>query len=118
MRGPAGFLFRRETVLVAFLVLKALTVTVNGVMLGSTEAWGIGILALLTYGTIVWFASKRQVISIWAISIIMLYEGSGILLAGLEKLASAPGLGVLGLGVAAYLVVGALVIFSGRHERG
>lgn len=118
MRGLAGFLFRRETVLAAFLVLKALTVVVNGVMLGSNEAWGIGVLALMTYGAIVWFAYKRQVISIWAISIIMLYEGSGILLAGLERLDSAPALGVLGLGIAAYMVVGALVVFSSRHERG
>ena len=116
MRGLTGFLLRREVVLAAFLLLKLAAVIATGLSMGSIETWGIGILALATYAVICWFAHQRRVISIWAATIIILYEASSALTTGIEYFKTAPAIGVISFAVAAYLILGALVIFSSRHK--
>ena len=118
MRGLLEILLRRKTVLIVFLVLKCLTATVNGLTLDSGEAWGLGILAVATYAVIAWFANQGRLVSIWAISIIMLFEGSGLLLFCLHTFSSAPLLTLVGLVVTGYLFLGALIVFSSRHNQG
>jgi len=118
MRKLIGLLFRREVVLVAFMILKAIAAVFTGLTVNSNEAWGIGILAVLTYGIIAWFAYKRRVISIWALSVIMLYEGAGTLLTSWTYFASSPALASLGFVVGGYLILGGLVVFSSRHGQG
>ncbi|NDV18245.1 hypothetical protein GO013_02275 [Pseudodesulfovibrio sp. JC047] len=115
MRALVALLFRRQVVLVVFMVLKIIASIFSGVTVNSNEAWGIGLLAVLTYGVIAWLAYKRLVISIWAISIIMLYEGAGTLLTSWAYITSSPALALLGLAVGAYLIFGGLVVFSSRR---
>lgn len=117
MGGPFAFLLRREVVLIVFLLLKLAAVITTALTVDAIEAWGIGILALLTYSVIAWFAYKRRTVSIWAITLIMLYEGSGALLTGIENFDTAPAIGGIGFIVAVYLVLGALTILSSRHTR-
>ncbi|MBG0790512.1 MAG: hypothetical protein H0S80_08470 [Desulfovibrionaceae bacterium] len=117
MRGLPGFLLRRDVVLAAFLLLKLAAVVIAGLTLGTAQAWAIGVLALAVYGVIAWFARSGRLISIWAITIIILYEASGALLTGVAQFKQAPGIGLLGIAVAAYLLLGALSVFSGRHAR-
>ena len=90
MRGLPGILFRRDVALAVFLILKLVAVLVAGFSLGTVEVWTIGVLTLAVYGIIAWFALQRRTISIWAITIIMLYEGSGALLTGFDQFGSAP----------------------------
>jgi hypothetical protein len=116
MRALLEFLFTRKHVLIGFMLLKALAVVVNGLVLGTAEAWGIGILALMVYGIIARFAQAGRVLSIWAVTILMLYEAAGALLAALSGLGSAPATALIGLAAAAYLVVGALAVFASRRE--
>ncbi|BDQ34074.1 hypothetical protein [Pseudodesulfovibrio portus] len=116
MRGVTGFLMRRGVVLSAFLLLKLAAVITAGTTLGSVEGWTIGILSLAVYATIAWFAHRNRVISIWAITVIMLYEGSGALITGIQYFNAAPAIGIMGVTVAVYLVLGALVVFSSRHR--
>lgn len=118
MRTLFDLLFRREVVLVVFMILKTIAAIFSGVTVNSNEVWGIGILAVLTYGVIAWFAYRRRVISIWALSIIMLYEGAGTLLTSWTYFASSPALASLGFVVGAYLILGGLVVFSSRHGQG
>lgn len=117
MRGLTRFLLRREVALIAFLLLKLAAVTTAGLATDETRTWGLGILALVTYTVIAWFAWRGRVLSIWAITILMLYEASGALITGLEQFNSAPAIGVIGIVTAAYLVMGALMIFASRHAR-
>ncbi|BCS88838.1 hypothetical protein [Pseudodesulfovibrio sediminis] len=116
MRPLLGFLFKREVVLVAFLLIKGVAAMLNGLQNNTTEAWGMGILMLLTYSVIVWFAYKRQRISIWAISILMIYDAAGAVIGGWQHFNTAPAVGVIGLIVGLYITFGAMVIFSGRHQ--
>ena len=115
MRALSGFLFRRDVALAAFLLLKLAAVVVSGLAMGDTRTWAVGCMALAVYGIIAWFAWQRRTLSIWAITIIMLYEGSGALLTGLARFDAAPAVGVLGIAVAAYLILGALSVFSSRR---
>lgn len=116
MRALLQFLLRRETVLIAFLLIKAVTATANGLALNSGEAWGIGLLALATYSVIAWFACKGRLVSIWAISLIMLFEGSGLLLRSLADFPEAPVPALIGMAVTAYLFLGTLIVFSSRRD--
>lgn len=116
MRGLTGFLLRREVVLATFLLLKLAAVIMAGTTLGSVEAWTFGVLSLAVYAIIAWFAYRGRVISVWAMTIIMLYEGSGALITGIEYFDAAPALGITGITVAVYLVLGALSVFSSRHR--
>lgn len=116
MRSLFGFLFKREVILVAFMLFKLVAATLNGLNLGTVDAWGMGILMLMTYSVITWFAHKRQIISIWAISIIMLYDAAGAVMGGLAQLGPAPAVGIIGFAVGLYMIFGALVIFSSRHQ--
>lgn len=116
MRRLTGFLLRREVVLAVFLLLKLAAVITTGLTIGTVETWGIGILALVTYTVIAWFAHQRRVISIWAATLIILYEGSNALTTGVEYFDTAPAIGIISFTVALYLVMGALVIFSSRHR--
>ncbi|WP_272701526.1 hypothetical protein [Desulfovibrio sp. Fe33] len=111
------FLLTRKHVLIGFLLLKTLAVLVNGLAQGSTEAWGIGILALLVYGIIARFAHAGRLVSIWAITLLMLYEAAGALLLAWSSLTNAPGVALIGFAAAAYLIAGALVVFSSRRKR-
>lgn len=116
MRGLLEFLFRRGSVLVGFLLLKAAAVLVNGLASDSGAVWGLGILALLVYAVIAWFAHTGRLVSIWAITVLMLYEGAGALLLAWSSLGSAPGIAAIGLCAALYLILGALVVFSSRRR--
>lgn len=115
MRGLTGFLMRREVVLAAFLLLKLAAVIMAGATLGGVEAWTVGVLSLTVYAVIAWFAWQRRAVSVWAMTVIMLYEGSGALITGIEYFNAAPALGVIGVVVAVYLVLGALAVFSSRR---
>ena len=117
MRRVFDLIFRREVVLIIFLCLKALAAVFTGVTVNSNEAWGIGILALMTYAVIAWFAYKRRVVSIWAISVIMLYEGVGTMLTSWTNFSAGPAIASLGLLVGTYLILGGLAVFSSRHAR-
>ncbi|XXJ21443.1 hypothetical protein ACR42D_18265 [Desulfovibrio caledoniensis] len=116
MRALLAFLFTRKHALVGFLLLKAVAVIVNGLARGSAEAWGIGILALMVYAIIARFAQAGRAISIWAVTLLMLYEAAGALLLAWSGLTSAPAMALIGLVVALYLIVGALAVFASRRE--
>ncbi|MGE4422535.1 MAG: hypothetical protein AB7D39_09575 [Pseudodesulfovibrio sp.] len=116
MRALLAFLFTRKHALIGFLVLKAVAVLVNGLVRGTAEVWGIGILALIVYAIIARFAQAGRVLSIWAITLLMLYEAAGALLLAWSGLTDAPGMALIGLAVAAYLIVGALAVFASRRE--
>ena len=116
MRALLEFLFTRKHALIGFLLLKAVAVIVNGLVRGSAEIWGIGILALIVYGIIARFAQAGRAISIWAATLLMLYEAAGALLLAWASLTNAPAVALIGLVVAAYLIVGALVVFASRRE--
>jgi hypothetical protein len=116
MRALFAFLFTRKHALVGFLLLKAVAVIVNGLVQGSAEVWGIGILALMVYAIIARFAQAGRTLSIWAVTLLMLYEAAGALLLAWSGLTNAPGLALIGLAVAAYLIVGALAVFASRRE--
>ncbi|WP_319582934.1 hypothetical protein [uncultured Pseudodesulfovibrio sp.] len=116
MRALLEFLFTRKHALVGFLLLKAVAVVVNGLVQGAAEVWGIGILALIVYAVIARFALSGRVISIWAITLLMLYEAAGALLLAWSSLTGAPAVALIGLVVAVYLIVGALVVFASRRE--
>ncbi|WP_319541587.1 hypothetical protein [uncultured Pseudodesulfovibrio sp.] len=118
MRRVFDIVFRRDIVIVVFMILKAIAAIFTGLTVGSNEVWGIGILAVLTYGVIAWFAYKRRVISIWALSVIMLYEGAGTLLMSWTYFGSSPALASLGFVVGGYLILGGLVVFASRHGQG
>ncbi|MCJ2165553.1 MULTISPECIES: hypothetical protein [unclassified Pseudodesulfovibrio] len=117
MRTLIEFLLRRETVLVGFLIIKTVTAVLKGLALNTGETWGMGILAVATYAIIAWFAHKGRVISIWAISIIMLYEGTGLLLVSLGAFPAALSVALIGLAATAYIFIGTLITFSSRHVR-
>jgi hypothetical protein len=116
MRALLEFLFTRKHALVGFLLLKTIAVAVNGLVRGTAEVWGLGILALLVYAIIARFAQAGRALSIWAITLLMLYEAAGALLLAWSSLTSAPGAALIGLVVAAYLIVGALAVFASRRE--
>jgi len=116
MRALFAFLFTRKHALIGFLLLKTIAVVVNGLVRGSAEVWGISILALAVYAIIARFAQAGRVLSIWAITLLMLYEAAGALLLAWSSLASAPGTALIGLVVALYLIVGALAVFASRRE--
>jgi hypothetical protein len=116
MRALLEFLFTRKHALIGFLLLKTVAVVVNGLVQGSAEVWGIGILALAVYATIARFAQAGRVLSIWAVTLLMLYEAAGALLLAWSSLTSAPAMALIGLVVALYLIVGALVVFASRRE--
>ena len=116
MRALLQFLFTRKHALIGFLLLKAVAVIVNGVLQGTAEVWGIGILALLVYAIIARFAQAGRTISIWAATVLMLYEAAGALLLAWGSLPSAPGTALIGLIVAAYLIIGALAVLGSRRE--
>lgn len=115
-----AFLRRRETILIFFLFAKTVSSVIVGRAINSNEAWGLGILALLVYLVLAWFTYKRQIISIWAISVIMLYEASGPFINTLKILAATPMdntiMSILTLIVSGYILYGALVIFQSRHQ--
>lgn len=111
-----NFLFRRETVLVAFLLFKVAATVFHGVTMNTTEAWGIGIMALMTYSVIALFAWKRHAISIWAISIIILYDAAGSVAGAWDSLSTSPVAGVVGMALGVYLILGGLAVFSSRRE--
>jgi len=117
-KSPFGFLFRNEVILIFFMLVKIINAVMNGINVNSNEAWAIGILAILTYSVLAWFAYKRQAISIWAISIIMLYDAVGSTSAALNNFATTPTTSVMALIMSGYIILGALVIFSSRHEHG
>jgi hypothetical protein len=110
------FLFTRKHALAGFLLLKTAAVLVNGLVRGTAEAWGMGILALAVYAIIARFAQAGRIVSIWAITVLMLYEGAGALLLAWSSLPGAPVAAVIGLLVAAYLVTGALTVLASRRE--
>lgn len=110
------FLFTRKRALAGFLLLKTAAVLVNGLARGTAEAWGMGILALAVYAVIARFAQAGRVVSIWAITVLMLYEGAGALLLAWSSLPGAPAVALTGLLVAAYLVTGALTVLASRRE--
>lgn len=116
MNALLRFLFSPGHALIGFLLLKTAAVLAHGLAQGSTEAWGTGILALLVYGIIAGFARAGRVISIWAVTVLMLYEGAGALLLGWSGLQGAPGVAVIGFVAAAYLIAGALAVFSSRRR--
>ncbi|EGB15173.1 putative monovalent cation/H+ antiporter subunit A [Pseudodesulfovibrio mercurii] len=116
MTALLRFLFTRGHALAGFLLLKAVAVVVNGLAQGTAEVWGLGILTLVVYGIIARFAQAGRVISIWAITVLMLYEAAGGLLLAWSSLTQAPGVAAIGFAVAAYLVVGALAVLSSRRE--
>lgn len=112
-----AFILRPKVVLVAYLCIKAVAAALHGLSAGTTEAWGIGILMLLTYSVIAWFAAQRMVISIWAITILMLYDAAGAVLGGLHQFSTAPAAALIGFVVGVYMVMGALVVFQSRRTR-
>lgn len=118
MRALLEFLFNRRNALIGFLLVKAAAALVNGLLSDSAEVWGIGVLAVAVYAVIAWFAHSGRVISIWAISILMLYEGAGALLLAWANLTLAPGVALVALAVALYLILGALTVFSSRRADG
>ncbi len=115
-----ALLFRREAILIIFLLAKTVNSVITGMTLDTNEAWGFGILALLVYSILSWFTYRRQVISTWAISVIMLYEVSGPLARSVKSLLAAPlddpVRSTLTLVVTGYLICGALGIFKSRHQ--
>ncbi len=115
MRNLARFLLQRDAMLMGFLVVKAATSVIKGVAVNSNEVWGLGVLAVAAYAVIAWFAHQGRVVSIWAITLLMLYEGAGLLLMGVKLFPSSPLTAVLGLIVAAYVILGALIVFPSRH---
>lgn len=116
MSALLRFLFTPGHALAGFLLLKAAAVAAHGLTQGTVEAWGIGILALIVYGIIAGFARAGRVVSIWAATVLMLYEGAGALLLGWSGLTGAPVVAVVGFVAAAYLIVGALAVFASRRE--
>lgn len=115
MRAAVGFLLRRGPVLAVFPLLKLAAVIAEGVVVNTVDVWTFGVLAVIVYAVIAWFAWQRRIVSIWAMTLIMLYEGSGALLTGLRNLGTAPVLGAVSVAVAIYLVLGALTVFSSRR---
>jgi len=111
------FLLQRDAMLMGFLVVKAATSLIKALAVGSNEAWGLGILAVVVYGIIAWFAHQGRGVSIWAITLLMLYEGAGLLLLALGAFTSSPFMALLGMAVAAYVILGALIVFPSRHAR-
>ncbi len=120
VKSHLGFLRRREVILVIFLLAKTAQSVIVGLAVNTNEVWGFGILALLVYLVLAWFTYQRQIISIWAISVLMLYEASGPFINTLKDLAAAPmdnmGMGMATLIVSGYILYGALVIFQSRHQ--
>ena len=120
VKSHPGFLRRREVILVIFLLAKTAQSVIVGLAVNTNEVWGFGILALLVYLVLAWFTYQRQIISIWAISVLMLYEASGPFINTLKDLAAAPmdnmGMGMATLIVSGYILYGALVIFQSRHQ--
>jgi len=114
------FLLRRETILIVFLLAKTVDTIITGMTVNSNEAWGIGILAVLTYSVLAWFTYTRQTISTWVLAVVMLFEGIGPLSDSLKNLATspmqAPVSDMLTLAISGYIVGGALVIFQGRRQ--
>lgn len=113
-----GTLFRPKFSLPVFLAAKAIESLVLGLMGHSNQIWALGILTILVYGTIAWFAHKHQPISVWAMSLIMLYEGIGQISTSVRLLQTAPFLNLPILCVAIYVVIGGMVLFGTRHQRG
>lgn len=109
-------MFKRETVLIAFLVAKAVHGLVVGLTVNTSEAWGNGILAVLVYGVISWFAHKGQGISIWAISLIMMFEGTSQFGSAWKGFDANPAVSSMVFVVATYIVLGAMVIFLNRRR--
>jgi hypothetical protein len=114
------FLLRNKTIIIVFLLAKTIDTVITGMTLNSVEAWGIGILAILIYSVLAWFSYTRQVISTWALAIVMLFEGIGPLSDSLKNLATtpvhAPVSDLLTLAISGYIVGGALIIFQSRHK--
>jgi len=117
MRTLFEFLFTRKHALIGFLLLKTIAVVINGMVQASAEVWAVGILALVVYGIIARFAQAGRAISIWAATLLMLYEAAGALLVAWAGLPDAPAAVLIGLAVAAYLITGALAVFASRRER-
>ena len=115
-----GFLRSREVILTIFLLAKTVDSIILGIAVNSNEVWGFGIITLLVYLVLAWFTYQRQIISTWAISIIMLYEASGPFFNTLKSLAATPMddtiMTILRLIVSGYILYGALVIFQSRHQ--
>ncbi|WP_316899248.1 hypothetical protein [Pseudodesulfovibrio indicus] len=118
MRALLEFLFKRRNVLLGFLLIKAIAAVASGLLAGTAEVWAIGVLAVGVYAVIARFAYSGRIISIWAITVLMLYEGAGALLLAWSSLTSAPGVAVIALAVALYLILGALAVFSSRRANG
>lgn len=111
-------LLRTDTAMAVFLVAKLIKCISLGVVAQSNEVWAIFILTMLVYGVIAWFAHKRQIISIWAMVIIMFYEGVDQVSMSLGALGSSPVLNVLALVVAVYVILGGMALFVNRNQRG
>ena len=120
VKSHLGFLRRREVILVIFLLAKTAQSVIVGLAVNTNEVWGFGIIALLVYLVLAWFTYQRQIISIWAISVLMLYEASGPFINTLKDIAAAPmdnmGMSMATLIVSGYILYGALVIFQSRHQ--
>ena len=118
MRALILFLLQRRTVLLLFPVIKAVAAVVNGLTVNTIETWGIGILAVLTYSIISWFAYQGRLISVWAITVLMLFEASGLVLSSLAAFNETPVPALLGLVLSVYLILGGLVVFASRRNLG
>ena len=116
MRALLNLLLQRRTVLLFFPAFKAVAAVVNGLAANTAEAWGIGILAVLVYSAISWFAWRGRIISIWAITVLMLFEASGLLLGSLAAFGEAPVRAVIGVLLTLYLILGGLIVFSSRRN--
>ncbi len=117
MGGLLRFLFTPAHALVGFLIVKALTVLTNGFVRASAEVWTVGVLALVVYGVIAWFAHKGRLVSIWAVVVLMLVEGADALVNAAGTLETYPLLSLLEFIMAVYLIIAAYVVFAARRRR-
>jgi len=118
MKALLNPLFRRGVILTAFVVAKGVAGLIQALTFQTTEAWGTAILSVLVYAVIARFAYTRQIISVWAMVIIMLYESFGQIASALQKFGVQPLISVITLILSTYFIIGALGLYLNRRSRG
>lgn len=119
MNPLLNLMLRRETVLVVFLIVALITGLATAMHAATGGAWAVFLLSMVVYGVLAWFTRERQTLASWALIIILLVKGSGLLLAAFSAFRDAsadPALVSVLKGMAGvYLTWGALVLHRERR---
>ncbi|MDC0336457.1 hypothetical protein OAN24_06160 [Pseudodesulfovibrio sp.] len=117
--GIFAFILRRESILVAFVGSGIVSAIIDGVRIGTQDAWLFGALTVVVFGLLAWFTHQRYLLATWSTILVLLTTGAGYVYDSFNSLTHASEsmliVDLFKITAGIYLTWGALIIHRERH---